>query len=763
VASPAGSADDGSLAAATERLGRLLASPTGVLIIVPALVILAGVSVMVLGRRATSYASESMARAQLASQAADVQHDIAFALDQAEPVLKRMGALADPAAPIADVAVRLHDLQLGRPGVTNLSLGFPDGVMRGTYTSGAEIGVQESRIASDGTHRTNYQITGSTSRAIGETRTDYDVRTRPHYVAAVAAHRRTWTPPRTFFTTHTTGMTCAEPLYAADGNLVAVTTVDFDVGALSEFIVRAPLAGSRTIMFAGDGTILAFPGVAVPAAAKQENRLLVHGDYADGALEALFVAMGSARPTEQAFYTVHADDGDYLASVAPIGGLRAAIDAPLDWYLATLVPEDTLLGPTHRLAKQTFIASAAALAIAMGVALVFAWNLVRMRRAVGVARARAQSAEARVKELGSYRLVSRIGTGGMGEVWRAEHRLLARQAAIKLVRPEVLADPAHAAKARERFRREAQTLASMRSRHTIELYDYGVTDDGTFFFVMEMLDGLDLDRLVRTHGPQPAARVIRILIQACQSLAEAHEAGLLHRDIKPANLFISRAADEVDVVKLLDFGIVRVVADEQDEVATAPMRGPAEPTVPLEPIIPETASARSRERLTQLGAVVGTPGYIPPELAAGKTTDARADLYALGCVAWWLLTASEVYRRTDEATVIQLHQTAPIPSLRDRMKGWLPNELAALVVSCLAKDRQDRPHDARTLADALRAIPIPADHAWSDAQAASWWSHYRPPSTAADATDETAVERLVIPAPSEPAESATAPARPSRR
>src|SRR5678815_1487662 len=211
----------------------------------------------------------------------------------------------------------------------------------------------------------------------------------------------------------------------------------------------------------------------------------------------------------------------------------------------------------QRLDRDALIASGAALAIALGFALMFAWNILRMRRAVGVAREAARSAEERAKQLGSYRLVERLGAGGMGEVWRAEHQLLARRAAIKLVRQDVLArHRMHALLIQERFRREAQTLASMRSRHTIELYDYGMTEDGTFFYVMELLDGLDLSQLVKQYGPQPAARVIRILVQACQSLSEAHSAGLLHRDIKPANLVLCRAADEVDIVKVLDFGIV---------------------------------------------------------------------------------------------------------------------------------------------------------------------------------------------------------------
>ncbi|HEY0251195.1 MAG TPA: serine/threonine-protein kinase, partial [Kofleriaceae bacterium] len=458
-----------------------------------------------------------------------------------------------------------------------------------------------------------------------------------------------------FFTSHKTGLTVAEPVYNGAA-LVAVTTVDFDVTEMSSFVVRAPFEGARTLVFASDGTVLAYPSAQVPARAMTENRLLRHEDFADPALEALFTAIGTTQLDELEFFSLHTGDGDYLASVADVGGKRAGIATPLDWHLATLVPERVLLGPTHRLEKQSLFASGGALAIALGVALMFAWNLVRMRRAVTSARAAARSAEERAKELGSYRLVEKLGFGGMGEVWRAEHRLLAREAAIKLVRPDALRDPAYAPAVRERFRREAQTLAQMRSRHTIALFDYGATEDGTFFYVMELLDGLDLDKLVRYFGGQPAGRVIQLLVQACQSLAEAHEAGLLHRDIKPANLMMCRAADEVDVVKLLDFGIVHAVTEPITDVIALPV-------------------TPGGSRLTQAGSVVGTPGYIAPEQATGTVIDARADLYALGCVAWWLLAGNEVFPRPTEDAARRSHAEEAVPDLRSRVRGWLPEGL----------------------------------------------------------------------------------------
>ncbi|MFT3696923.1 MAG: protein kinase [Kofleriaceae bacterium] len=689
------------------RVARALASPAGVLILLPLLVIGAGVTILLLGRTATRDASNTMARRQLAAQAADVQHDVAFALDQADAMFASLRAIADPNLPIERAAVQLHDLCVGRPGVANVSIAFPTGELRGTYLDAStnELRVQDSIPGPQTTARTNYSVVGGV-HVVGTETTDYDARKRPHWQAATTAKQRVWLPPRVFFTSHKTGLTITEPVYDG-GTLVAVTTVDFDVTEMSSFVVRAPFEGARTLVFAADGTVLAYPAAQVPAQAMKENRLLRHEDFADPALEALFAAVGTTQLGDIQFFELHTADGEYLASVAPVGGKRAGTVAPLDWHLATLVPERVLLGPTHRFEKQTLFASGGALAIALGVALMFAWNLVRMRRAVTTARAAARSAEERARELGSYRLVEKLGYGGMGEVWRAEHRLLAREAAIKLVRADALKDPQYAPAVRERFRREAQVLAQMRSRHTIALFDYGATDDGTFYYVMELLDGLDLDKLIRYFGGQPAARVIQLLIQACQSLAEAHEAGLLHRDIKPANLMMCRAADEVDVVKLLDFGIVHAMTEPVTEVVSLPTR-PGE------------------SRLTAVGSLVGTPGYIAPEQATGTIIDARADLYALGCVAWWLLVGNEVFPRPTEDAAIRSHAEDPIPDLRTRVRGWLPEALEQLVLATLAKDPRDRPHDARAMMTALRAIEIPPEHAWTVERAEAWWAEHRP-------------------------------------
>ena len=698
-----------------DRFARWFASPASVLVILPLLVVGVGLIVLLLGQKATRDSAEAMAHRQLVAQAGQVQHDLSVTLDQADPVLAGLSQLAVASLPAPDAMQRLHDLVTGRPGIANASIAFPTGDLWTAFydAKSGELRSAEEHYTPAGTHAIHWSFVGGAHVSDSEDN-HYDVRTRPHYTAAVEAKSRVWMPPHAFSTSHKTGITVTQPVYTADGSLAAVATIDYNVDELSASIGKPPLEGARTIVFTSDGTILAYPAVQIPDVAIKERRLLRYGDFKDPALDALFAALGTAPADAQRFLRIEASDGAYLASVATLGGKRAGTAAPIDWRLATLVPERTLFGATRQLGRDAIVASAAALMIALGVAIIFAWNLLRMRRAVGIARAEAKSARERADELGSYRLVERLGAGGMGEVWRAEHTLLARHAAIKLVRREALADPAHATLIKERFRREAQTLATLRSRNTIELYDYGVTDDGSFFFVMELLEGVDFSQLVRSHGPQPAARVIHLLIQACQSLAEAHDAGLLHRDIKPANLFVCRAADEVDIVKLLDFGIAHNLAEPARALDLPPIRATAVGSG-------ATAPVSTGERLTVEGSVVGTPGYIPPEQATGSELDARGDLYALGCVAWWLLAGAEVYPDVDGDDLVRTHVFEPTPDLRAAVRGWLPEQLELIVLQCLAKAPADRPRDARALADALALIEIPPEHAWTKVKATTWW------------------------------------------
>ncbi len=306
---------------------------------------------------------------------------------------------------------------------------------------------------------------------------------------------------------------------------------------------------------------------------------------------------------------------------------------------------------------------------------------------------------AKARELGSYQVGELLGRGGMGEVYKATHRMLARPAAIKLIRPELIAgdDPEATRIAIQRFRREAETAANLRSPHTVELYDFGVTDDGTLYFVMELLEGLDLESLVRRYGPMPASRVVHVLRQACASLEEAHQAGLVHRDIKPANIHVGRLGLTDDFVKVLDFGLVKPVTEAG---------GMTEPTL-----------------ATQAGLVVGTPAYMAPEMARNEKVDGRADIYALGCVAYYLLTGQQVFESATAMQVISKHlEAVPAPPSR-RVPFTIPATLDEVVLACLAKNPEDRPQHASDLSRRLEQAGV---EPWTEAQAKDWWKEIAP-------------------------------------
>ena len=319
--------------------------------------------------------------------------------------------------------------------------------------------------------------------------------------------------------------------------------------------------------------------------------------------------------------------------------------------------------------------------ICAGLAVIPAYVLTRLSRQVSHAR-----------EMGSYRLGELIGEGGMGQVYHARHRLLARPAAIKLIRPEGIPedDPSAARLALQRFRREAEAAASLRSPHTIQLYDFGVTDDGRFYLVMEMLDGIDLESLVQRFGPLPPGRVIHLLRQACHSLAEAHAAGLVHRDIKPANLHVCRLGLEYDFLKVLDFGLVKH----------------------------DSRSASVQTMVSGAELAAGTPAYMPPEVVSGEPIDGRLDLYSLGCVGYFLLTGMRVFNADTALLMIGQHlQATPVPP-SVRCGRAMPTELDRLILACLAKSPSDRPATAQAFDGELSAIDLAP---WCQEEARAWW------------------------------------------
>ena len=328
-------------------------------------------------------------------------------------------------------------------------------------------------------------------------------------------------------------------------------------------------------------------------------------------------------------------------------------------------------------------------------------NLRELRNVLGSALAASQGPVLEIGDhlldntvrVGSYSLIEQLGAGGMGEVWLARHRLLARPAAVKVVREGTGGIERDAL--RQRFAREAQATAELQSPHTVQLFDFGITETGGFYYVMERLRGMDLQRMVERHGPLSPERTIFLLKQACLSLSEAHDLGLVHRDVKPANLFVSRLGLEYDFLKVLDFGVV------------------------------SRHGQQAQAALTITGVVLGTPAFLAPELMSGEGTfDGRADIYSLGCVAFWLLTGRPPFEARDAMTVL-MHHSSTVPSPPSMLSGQvIPDQLDALVLECLSKDPALRPASAEVLRERLEALPI-ADP-WNQRRARGWWQQHEP-------------------------------------
>jgi serine/threonine-protein kinase len=299
-----------------------------------------------------------------------------------------------------------------------------------------------------------------------------------------------------------------------------------------------------------------------------------------------------------------------------------------------------------------------------------------------------RQAVSEARRLGQYQLKERLGAGGMGEVYLAEHRLLKRPCAVKLIRPDSGGD----AQMLRRFEREVQATSQLTHPNTVAIYDYGHAEDGTFYYVMEYLPGLDLDDLVTHHGPLPPARAVHFLRQLCGALQEAHAAGLVHRDIKPGNVLVCRHGGLHDVAKLLDFGLVRAAGDRDDDPS----------------------------RLTAKGVVLGTPSYMAPEQARGaEAADARSDLYSLGALGYFLLAGRPPFQGATALGVMLAHTQEPVPPLADA-----PADVEAVLRRCLAKAPADRFPDAASLDEALSGCACAGE--WPEARARAWWQQHGP-------------------------------------
>ena len=432
------------------------------------------------------------------------------------------------------------------------------------------------------------------------------------------------------------------------------------------------------------------------------------------------VAVGTALTLGLIFEVV----GSFGIAIAQYGDPTGYVQSPpwagLSWVAVWMLAYTVIVPspPRHALIAALISVSSVPIVVGLGVAsggaappinrvgfvfvffvLVLPYLLVVLLAYVGARVVYNLGAEVtRARELGSYRLEERLGAGGMGEVWRARHRLLARPAAIKLMRPEMFggSSPERQSELQTRFEREAQATASLRSPHTIELYDFGVSDEGAFYYVMELLDGFNLETLVQKFGPVSEERAAHLLTQVCHSLAEAHEAGLVHRDIKPANVYVCRHGREVDFVKVLDFGLVK-------------SHGP---------------DGATELNLTRDHAVGGTPAFMAPEqVMSDRPLDGRSDIYAVGCLAYWLVTGQLVFTGRTAIEIMMHHaKTVPVaPSARTEVA--ISKRFDAAVLACLEKDPNSRPATADALAAMLAGI---GPTAWTLEKRLKWWEAHHP-------------------------------------
>jgi hypothetical protein len=346
----------------------------------------------------------------------------------------------------------------------------------------------------------------------------------------------------------------------------------------------------------------------------------------------------------------------------------------------------------------TFWGLFALLALSSIAIFVFTVMLARLRR-------EAQKAEIEAQQIGQYKLEQKLGSGGMGVVYRGRHAMLRRPTAIKMLDVDKVNEGSI-----QRFEHEVQITSQLNHPNTVAIYDYGRTPEGLFYYAMEYLDGIDLQTLVERYGPQPVPRVIHILSQVCGSLYEAHSLGLVHRDIKPSNIMLNRRGGEPDVVKVLDFGLVKALDEEK------------------------------KSGLTQQNSLTGTPLYMSPEaIQLPNSVDARSDIYAVGATGYFLLTGQPVFQAENVMELCQRHiEAIPTPPSQ-RVATPIPAALENALLACLEKSRAKRPQTARELAILLEHCPEAT--AWSIEEADAWWGRHergQGPLTAAAAPATTA-------------------------
>ncbi len=644
----------------SSRFARLLRHRWAMLVLIPGLMLIVGGSLTLLSRSSLKAENEQDWRDRLGDDSAAVAKGAGRCLAQAYPILNALAERGPVVVRDPDDLVRLmRTLAYARPGLATVGIVARDG-------SGVQLTIDHA----SGAMRIRRYAPFAAAPAPGPAAPP-DAQERPNLglsllklLAPTADDDRLphWSAPYAMGADALTAIACAQSFsLPGAGGERCMALVEFDAVLIDRFIgaIVARSGGAKPFIFSAAGDMLTVPSPPAEAGAAPDSGARSFAD-----------ALKNLPLDREVRFFDHSDEGlPVLAAVR-----RVEIDHGPLLYASMVAPITALAASTRRLVHGALLIELAAVVGAALLAWLLTWILMQQRRQVQQARRSANAARARLEAMGSYRLIRRLGVGGMGEIWQAEHHLLARPAALKLISMDGLASTeGERAETRNRFAREARATARLRSPNTVTVYDFGFSRSGAFFYAMELLDGLDLELLVQAHGAQRPGRVIAILLQVCRSLAEAHQLGLVHRDIKPANIYLCRLGLEVDVVKVLDFGLV--------------------------------ADCKGAARAVSGGIIQGTPAYMAPEQAKGLYSDARSDLYALGGVAYWLLAGRTLFAEEDSYRMLHQQVHALPPPLAAVARYPVPAGLDALIRALLDKEPDRRPPSSAAVIAALEAIP----------------------------------------------------------
>jgi serine/threonine protein kinase len=667
----------------TGRVTRWLRHPWSMLVVIPGLMLIVGLSLIALSRSSLQEENAQNWRDRLSDDSATIAEAAGQALSRAQPLLHILRDDAEEQANRpADLTRLMTNLVSARSSIAALSILDASGLgLR------ARVDRQQGGIHIDHYIRALFAVPADDTifaPAVSTGRAAFlDPSQRALMIQALADEQPHWSGLYRMTRTGIVTLSCAQSLTFAHGSDErGLVMIDFDAESMDRVLngVIPHTGDTKPYVFSATGTLLVMP---TPPTEPDGNPGAGARSLAD--------VLAHLPASGEVSYFDHSPEGLPVMSAVR----RVEIEHGPVLYASVVAPITSLAASTKRLVVTSLWIEVAAVVGASGMAWLLTRVLTHQRQQVQRAEESAREARARLEALGSYTLVKRLGGGGMGEIWEAVHQLLARPAALKLISMSQVAkteEERHLA--RTRFAREARATANLRSPHTVTVYDFGFTRDGSFYYAMELLDGLDLERLVLEHGVQLPSRVIQILIQVCRSLAEAHQQGLVHRDIKPANICLCRLGLEVDVAKVLDFGLV--------------------------------ASVGGAGRAGTVGVVQGTPAYMAPEQARGLGPDARSDLYALGGVAYWLLAGRTLFDESDPQRMMSRQIHDPPQPLERVAPQAIPEALYDVVAAMLQKEPNRRPHNADEVIRLLESIAIEEEDAWSPTRARAWWALYHP-------------------------------------